>query len=96
MIFIKSKKYPFKGYRAVTHWPFVFYRKMDDSTRIHETIHGRQQVELLIIGFYLVYLVEWIFKGYKNISFEKEAYKYERDSEYLSKRKAFAQWRYKT
>lgn len=42
--------------------------------------------ELLYIGFYIAYLFEWLFKvlfkypfshkAYKDISFEREAYKY--------------------
>jgi hypothetical protein len=56
-------------------------------------IHGKkQQIELLIIPFYIIYL-EAIFKGYKNISFEKEAYRKEQDFDYLKRRKIFAMWR---
>jgi hypothetical protein len=41
--------------------------------------------ELLYIGFYVWYVIEWVFNlfkycdrmvAYRNISFEKEAYKY--------------------
>ena len=42
----------------------------------HERIHLRQQLEMLIIFFYIVYLYEYYTKGYYNISFEKEAYEY--------------------
>lgn len=65
----------------------------------HERIHTRQQMELLYIPFYLVYLIEWVIRfiqykewktAYMNISFEKEAYKYGHDLTYLKKRKWFA------
>jgi hypothetical protein len=35
-------------------------------------------------------LIEWIFKEYKNISFEKEAYSNEDNLDYLKTRKWFA------
>ena len=93
---IYNKLIPFKGYKAITIWPFIFIRKECSFNNVdlnHEKIHLRQQLELLIIFFYIIYLIEWIFKGYKNISFEKEAYKYEGDLEYLKTRKIFNQWR---
>ena len=74
MIYIKTKYYPLKGFNAITHWPFVFYKKDSETMRLHEEIHGSQQKELLLVFFYILYFVEWIFKGYKYISFEREAY----------------------
>lgn len=74
-----------------------------DNTLInHERIHTRQMLELLIIPFYLIYLVEWLvrlamtrnwFEAYKTISFEREAYTHGNDLNYLRHRKHFAQWR---
>lgn len=59
-------------------------------------------LQILIGGilFYLIYFFEWIGRlitfdknAYKNISFEQEAYKHERDFEYIQeKRKPFAFW----
>lgn len=93
---IYNKLIPFKGYKAITIWPFIFIRKdcsFNSTDFNHERIHLRQQLELLVIPFYIIYFIEWIFKGYKNISFEKEAYTYEEDLGYLKRRKIFAQWR---
>lgn len=93
---VRNKLIPFKGYKAISIWPFIFVRKdakFDDVDFNHERIHLRQQIELLVIPFYIIYFIEWIFKGYRNISFEKEAYTYEEDLEYLKRRKIFAQWR---
>ena len=105
MITIYNNIIPFKGFRAITLWPFIFIRKGCEFNEIHlnhENIHGRQQLELLIIPFYLIYLIEWLVrliitgnshKAYRDISFEKEAYTNEKDLEYLNNRKWFAQWR---
>ena len=94
MIVIKNDIIPFNGYKAMTVWPFIFSRtELSNVDLNHEKIHGKQQLELLILPFYLIYFVEWIFKGYRKISFEKEAYKHEGDLEYLKTRKHYAQWR---
>lgn len=81
-------------------FPFILIRdkqKAENSVLInHESIHIRQQLELLIIFFYvwygLEYLIRWIATGskmeaYRNISFEKEAYAFQHDQKYLNKRK---------
>lgn len=65
----------------------------------HERIHTQQQKELLYIPFYILYILEWLFrlvqyrnqnKAYMNISFEREAYKYGHDLTYLPRRKRYA------
>lgn len=67
----------------------------------HERIHTAQQRELLFIGFYIIYLIEWLirylqygnwYKAYMNISFEKEAYANGNNLDYLRNRKHFQQW----
>lgn len=96
MLIIPNKLIPVKGFKAITLWPFIFVRKECSFNEIdlnHENIHGRQQLELLIIPFYIIYLIEWIFKGYRNISFEKEAYSNQDNLDYLKTRKLFAMWR---
>lgn len=102
MITIKNNIIPFKGFSAITLWPFVFVRKdarMAATTIRHENIHGRQQKELLLVGFYLLYGIEWIIKlcyyrnsitAYKNISFEREAYSNQSNITYLDERKPYA------
>lgn len=88
-----------KGYTAITIYPFVVLkhkRQKDDMILInHEKIHLRQQLELLVIGFYLWYFVEFLlrlikfknwYRAYLNISFEREAYKNENDLNYLKSR----------
>ena len=67
----------------------------------HEEIHLRQQVELLILPFYLMYLVNYLINrirykdhdtAYRHIVFEREAYDFEADVNYL-KRRRFLAWR---
>lgn len=96
---------PFKGFIALTFYPFIFVRneyknKINDVIINHENIHKEQQKELLLIFFYIIYCLEYIInlflyktsnEAYRNISFEKEAYKNENNLNY--KHKWFAQWR---
>jgi len=107
MKIIYNKLIPFKGFVAMTVWPFIFIRSecRDYVERYpqvinHEEIHGAQQKELLLIFFYICYLAEWIYRlifhpktAYKGISFEREAYEHEREYDYLDRRKPFAMWR---
>ena len=63
----------------------------------HEKIHWQQQIEMLIVFFYLWYLIEWFIrkflffqkKAYHKISFEREAFYYEENLNYLNNRKHF-------
>ena len=88
-----------KGYRGLTVFPFVFvkYRldKMNDVFINHERIHLRQQLEMLIVPFFIWYFLEFCLKwiqyknfdlGYRNISFEREAYANEKQIYYIKNR----------
>ena len=88
-----------KGYRSITIFPFIFLlHKGDRENRVlvqHEKIHIRQQLELLVLFFYVWYCVEFIVKyayyrnwnrAYRNISLEREAYANEKDLYYLKQR----------
>ena len=92
---------------GITLFPFILLRdKADKSNPIllnHEKIHLRQQLELLIIFFYLWYVLEYFywylklknsFMAYRYISFEREAYAKECDLNYLQTRKLWGFWRY--
>lgn len=93
---------------GITIFPFIFLResafKENKILINHEKIHIRQQLELLIIFFYLWYVVEyyyWYLKlkdkqlAYRNISFEREAYAMEEDLNYLETRKIWSFWKYR-
>ena len=88
-----------KGFRGITLFPFIVVSEYDlkqNSVIInHEKIHIQQQIELLILPFFLLYGVEFLIKwivykdknlAYRNISFEKEAYANEIELTYLKQR----------
>jgi hypothetical protein len=96
-----------KYVNAMALWPFILVRNLETKeskvTIHHEKIHFRQQLEMLIIPFYFVYLIYYIyfrvkgsshFQAYLLIPFEKEAYVSESDFNYLKTRKWWAWRRY--
>lgn len=96
---------PFQGFVAINLFGLLFVRKeyegkINSLTINHESIHSAQMRELLYVGFYLMYVVEWFLRlfmrgnAYRNISFEREAYSNEKIEEYLRDRKLFAFLRY--
>lgn len=91
-----------KEYSGLTIFPFVFINDkkllLNEVFINHEKIHLRQQMELLVIPFFVLYFLEFIFrlifclnwhKAYRSISFEKEAYSKEMDFNYLEKRSLY-------
>lgn len=62
---IVRTKIPFlppRGYNAITIGCFIFVHdatNVDERLLTHEGIHWAQEKELLIIGFYLLYVVEF-------------------------------------
>jgi len=90
---------------AVEWIPFVTVVEIDNpSERLlrHEKIHHLQQCETLFIFYYLFYVAEYLvlrlcgynhYSAYKNIMFEKEAYKYQSDKNYIKTRKLWAWWK---
>lgn len=97
------KHFFYKDYVGLSLWPFIFLKSdafKEDTVLInHEKIHLRQQEELLILPFYILYISEWLlrsiwyldsYRAYQNISFEREAYSNESQSDYLSQRKSFS------
>lgn len=100
---IYNRFLPFKGFAAVNIFGIVFarreYKYLSPATLNHEAIHTAQMRELYYIGFYVLYLLEWLFglltirrDAYHRISFEREAYEHQLDTDYLKRRPAFAQW----
>lgn len=86
-------------------FPFVLVKRKaykEDKVLInHEKIHLVQQLELLLIFFYVIYLVHYVINlaryrnhhmAYMNIVFEREAFNRDSDLLYLKHRKLFA-WR---
>lgn len=89
-------------FAAITIWPFIFVRSdviLTPQLENHERIHLVQQKELLIFGFFLLYLFEYFTnllrfptadEAYRNISFEREAYSKENYLTYLQFRKSYS------
>lgn len=88
---------------AMALYPFMLFRNkrlMADRVIInHETIHFRQQQELLILPFYVIYLLHYLVnllkyrnhqKAYFYICFEQEAYRHDTDFSYLNNRMPYA------
>ena len=99
MFLIVAKYLIPKGYSGMTVFPFVFLKHSVDKGNVifvnHEKIHLRQQLELLILPFFIWYFLEFIFRlaqyrnanlAYRNISFEREAYDNESNLVYLKER----------
>lgn len=117
MKIIRNRWIPFKGFSAVNILGVIFVRKdlpteylsnldwLETIVR-HERIHTRQMVELLVIPFYLLYIIEWLVRlaiyrdadrAYRTITFEQEAYAHQDDPEYRLRRKPYAflhYWRF--
>ncbi|MBD1393572.1 hypothetical protein [Mucilaginibacter glaciei] len=96
---------PFLKVSGMALFPFILVgRRIDINDPVlinHEKIHLRQQAELLVLPFYLLYLVNYLLnlavyrnreQAYLNIIFEREAYRHEADGLYLQSRKWF-NWR---
>lgn len=86
MKIIRNKFIPFKGFKAINLFGVLFVREecfpLDAVDERHEEIHTKQMKEMLYVGFYVWYLLEWIVrllicldfkKAYRNVSFEREA-----------------------
>lgn len=84
-------------------YPFLIFKDPESTGNSvivrHELIHLRQQLELLILPFYILYLFNYFFnlcfyrnhdQAYRNISFEREAYAHDHDVVYLQRRRWFA------
>lgn len=81
--------------------------RISPVTERHEAIHTAQMKEMLYIGFYVWYIVEWLIRvlftkdafklsAYMNISFEREAYIYskKREPDWTDCRPRYFWWRF--
>lgn len=87
------------GYIGITIFLFIFIGKQYKNRPNlinHERIHFQQQIELLVLPFFILYFGNYLInlfkyrfnhnKAYYNIIFEKEAYKNENNLNYLKVR----------
>lgn len=92
---------------AITLYPFIFVRPDTRHNRElirHETIHIRQQLELLIVGAWLLFVVEYLYarfikkmdarQSYYFTASEQEAHRNAMNENYLSMRKPYTIFKY--
>ena len=102
---IYNRLIPFRGFTAINLFGRVFARTeckpISCRTRRHQAIHTAQMKETGYVGFYLIYIAEWLWRwvrmrnalaAYRAIRFEREAYAHQDDLYYLSNRRPQA-WR---
>jgi hypothetical protein len=107
MILIVSKYLVPKGFRGLTVFPFVVLRERNAQDYLvlmnHERIHLRQQIELMVLPFFVIYGLDFLVKliryrdknlAYRNVVFEREAYENEIDLTYLKSRSLWRFLRY--
>ena len=94
---------PFLWYEGMALYPFIVLKspalKNDLTFMQHEQIHLIQQKEMLLLPFYICYLLFYLYnlcryrnhnRAYRQIPFEREAYCYESEPDYLARRKLWA------
>ena len=60
MFKVFNKIIPFKGFKGLTMWPFLFIRKgatVTDTFERHEGTHAKQQFEMLCVGIVLTIIL---------------------------------------
>lgn len=107
MKIVRNRLLPFRGFDAINLFGVLLCRRetvLTPELIRHERIHTAQMLEMLIVGFYLWYLAEWLVRlvvgrngwkyAYRHISFEREAYENMHDAGYLSRRRHYTWFRY--
>ena len=102
---IYNRLVPFRGFAAINLFGLVFARRecgaVSDRTLRHEAIHTAQLKETGYVGFYLIYIAEWLHQwaclrsakqAYYAVRFEREAYAHQDELDYLTHRPPYA-WR---
>lgn len=92
---------------GIALFPFIIVKDklylFDKELINHEKIHIRQELELLVLPFYIIYGINWIINylkykswdtAYRNICFEREAYQNDYNLDYLKNRKLFSFLKY--
>ena len=99
MRIIKTKHFPFGGYKAINLFGIIFTKgELSNKELNHEAIHTEQMKEMLYIFFYIWYGIEYLIirlfhikqhDAYKDVSFEEEAHINDDNLNYISKRKHY-------
>lgn len=97
----------FMRYSGMAIFPFVLLRarelKENKTLMYHERIHHMQQLEMLIIPFFIIYGLNYLInllrykthdEAYRNIIFEREAFANDGVQYYIRNRKVWAFLKY--
>lgn len=101
MLIIKNTWFPFGRYTTFNLFGILFTKQdtLSERTIVHESIHTKQQLEMLFVLFYLWYAIEYCLIrllhttqncAYHDVSFEEEACANDHDNSYLTRRKHYA------
>lgn len=104
--YIYNKWIPLFNNKLMGFWKWIFVReeyrdKLLPRDHNHEKLHLIQQREMTVVGFLLLYVIEYVVKllitfshhrAYRSISTEQEAYNNETRQSYLVTREKYA-WR---
>lgn len=99
----------FQGISGISLFPFIilkekfrdnkdeFWIGANKRTINHETIHFWQTLELGIVFFYILYVLEFAIKtlfygskAYRNLSFEREAFDNDENLDYIKTRRPYS------
>lgn len=103
MKIVYNKWIPFKGFKCINLFGVLFVRDGLTMSRMelnHEAIHTAQMKEMGYVLFYVWYVLEWLVRlqgkgnAYRNISFEREAYRNQDVYDYLKYRVPWSWVRY--
>lgn len=104
MLLIHSRHFPRGSFHAINLCGLIFvntrHGRLSARSLRHEAIHSLQQREMLYVGFFLWYAVEWgirlvqcrfrVIEAYRCISMEREAYAMEGHTDYLRSRRPYS------
>lgn len=102
---LHCRYFPPRRFYAINLFGCIIVRHgtvMTPDERRHEDIHTCQMREMLYVFFYLWYGVAWLYhflrlrhpmRAYFAIAFEREAYRYMHQADYLKRRRHFQWWR---
>ena len=75
MKIIYNRFFPFGTFWAINIFGIIFCRvdkgRLPEVVKNHEYIHTLQQREMLFVGFYIFYVVEWLYRLIKTRNFMK-------------------------
>ncbi len=106
MIILKSSFPKLFNSRTLFLFPFAIVIPSVAKDKVvmnHVRIHFAQCIEMLVIGFYLWYGIEFLLRyikwgnfdtAYYAMGFEEEAYTHQQDMDYLKKRKLYSWIKY--